>query len=78
MKKAILTTTAMLFIGLASFAQEASECAKMCEKKGCSTECKTPAECKEKCEAEKGNKPCMKEGMVCPTTCTEGEKKKKK
>ena len=49
MKKLILTSVAILFIGLTSFAQDCGKCAKKCEKKCDIKECVKDGGCTKKC-----------------------------
>ncbi len=64
MKKLILTSAAILFIGLTSFAQDGSKCAKKCEKKCDITACT---------KGEKSNKKCDMNGSSTDKKCSKGE-----
>ena len=59
MKKLILTSATILFIGLTAFAQDGTKCTKKCD----------PKECTKKCDT-KDNKGCC--AYACPITvnCT--------
>ena len=56
MKKLILTSATILFIGLAAFAQQGGTCTQMCGKKCTVTECKDKTKC---------NKDCAKDEKSC-------------
>jgi len=49
MKKIILTSATILFIGLSSFAQDCGKCTKKCEKKSDMKECIKEGNCNKKC-----------------------------
>jgi hypothetical protein len=58
MKKLMLTSATILFIGLAAFAQQGGTCTQMCGKKCSVTECKDKSKCSNDCaKSEKGSKP---------------------
>jgi hypothetical protein len=54
MKKLVLTSVAILFIGLTSFAGNEEKCSKKCEKKCETTECKKDGKCTKKCDENTG------------------------
>lgn len=49
MKKLILTSATILFIGLSAFAQDCGKCTKKCEKKCDMQECIKDGNCNKKC-----------------------------
>jgi hypothetical protein len=50
MKKLVLTSVAVLMIGLTSFAGEGDKCSKKCEKKCETAECMKDGKCTKKCD----------------------------
>ncbi len=49
MKKLILTSAAILFIGISAFAGDEHKCSKKCDKKCEVKECTTKEDCSKKC-----------------------------
>ena len=78
MKKLILTSAAILFIGLTSFAQDGGKCAKKCEKKCDIKECVKDGGCTKKCGANESasNMKCNHDNTnSCAKKCKTEESK---
>lgn len=63
MKKLILTSATILFIGISAFAADGDKCAKKCEKK-CEKACKKDETCKKAC-ADASMKCTKKDMKAC-------------
>ncbi len=78
MKKLILTSATVLFIGLSAFACDGSKCTNKCENKNNQKECKKDASCEKKCSGNQSSVDfkCKKDNENCKKQCTmNGEKK---
>lgn len=78
MKKLILTTATVLFIGLSAFAQDGGKCTKKCEKKCDQKECSKDVNCNKKCGMNEctTDMKCNKDNANCKKNCKmDGEKK---
>lgn len=78
MKKLILTSATVLFIGLTAFAQDGGKCTKKCEKKCDMKECTKDGNCNKKCGMNEctADMKCNKDNQNCAKNCKmEGDKK---
>lgn len=55
MKKIMLTSATVLFLGLAAMAHNGDKCGKKCDKKECKKECVAQDKSKENCDKSKCN-----------------------
>lgn len=78
MKKLILSTAVLMFVGLTTFAQEASKdkksCCKGADMKACCKTEKCDKACMDKCKAE--GKACATDGKSCAKACAEAKANK--
>jgi len=79
MKKLILTSATVLFIGLTAFAQDGGKCDKKCAKGNeCKKECSKDGVCNKKCGMNEctADMKCNKDNANCKKNCKMGEVKK--
>ncbi len=72
MKKLILTSATIFFIGLSAFAQDCGKCTKKCDKKCDTKECTKDSNCNKKCGMNEctADMKCKKENAKsCAKSC---------